>query len=119
MEFKVKIHTIKKTEQKSEKFKVRNFVIFDDSNSQYPQFIEFQATQDRCMILDNFRAGDMVTVSFNLKGRLWTSKEGEEKCFNSIESWKIVKQGASNEAGTANSGNTAKPEYYDDSSLPF
>ena len=50
--------------QVSEKFRKREFVITDNS-SQYPQFIQFQLTQDRCSLLDTFREGDEVKVYFN------------------------------------------------------
>jgi len=33
----------------------------------------------------------MVRVSFNLKGREWTNKEGEVKTFNTLQAWAIVK----------------------------
>ena len=30
-------------------------------------------------------------ISLNLRGRLWTNPQGEEKCFNTLECWKISK----------------------------
>src|SRR5437868_6367023 len=80
---------LKRDEQAvSEKFKKREFVITDNS-SQYPQIISFQATQDRCAILDPIQVGDVVTVHFNIRGREWTSPQGEIKYFNTLEAWKI------------------------------
>jgi hypothetical protein len=35
-----------------------------------------------------------MTVSFNLRGREWTSPKGEVKYFNSLEAWKIEKGNA-------------------------
>lgn len=93
--------TIKKigaTEQVSDKFKKREIVITDDSNSQYPQHIQLQASQDRCTILDQFYVGDNVTVHFNLRGREWTSPQGEVKYFNTLEVWKIASNGAAKQA---------------------
>ena len=74
--------------QVSDKFSKREFVITDDS-SQYPQDVLFQATQDKCTLLDKFNVGDTVQASFNLRGREWTSPTGEVKYFNTLEVWRI------------------------------
>jgi hypothetical protein len=31
----------------------------------------------------------MISVSINLKGRLWTGNDGVEKSFNTFEGWQI------------------------------
>jgi len=74
--------------QVSEKFSKREFVITDES-SQYPQDILFQSVQDKCSILDACNVGDVVQVSFNLRGREWTSPTNEVKYFNTLDAWKI------------------------------
>ena len=74
----------------NDRFRKREFVLTDDS-SQYPQYISFQLTQDKCALLDAFNIGDEMTVSFNLRGREWTSPKGEVKYFNSLEAWRIEK----------------------------
>lgn len=85
---------VKKAEQSvSEKFKKREFVVTDNS-SQYPQHISFQLTQDRCGLLDSVQPGETITVHFNLRGREWTSPQGEVKYFNTLEAWKIDKSNA-------------------------
>jgi len=76
------------TQQVSEKFKKREFVITDNS-SQYPQHISFQLTQDKCSIIDQYKVGDEIKVHFNLRGREWTNPQGEVKYFNSLEAWRI------------------------------
>jgi hypothetical protein len=73
----------------------------------YPQDILFQATQDKCTLLDSFQANDSVEVSFNLRGREWTSPQGEVKYFNTIEAWRIEKQGQSQGMGMPSSGPSA------------
>lgn len=83
------------TQQVSEKFKKREFVITDNS-SQYPQHISFQLTQDKCSLLDNYNIGDEIKVHFNLRGREWTDPQGKVKYFNSLEAWRI--EGGSNAA---------------------
>lgn len=86
------VKVINPTQQISEKFSKRDFVVTDTS-SMYPQDILFQAVQDKCALLDNVSVNDQVEVSFNLRGREWTSPQGEVKYFNTIEAWRIEKVG--------------------------
>jgi translation initiation factor IF-3 len=76
------IHKIFDTENKSDTFKTREFVIKQEGN--YPQFIKFQLTQDRCDIVSRFKEGDNVKVAFDLRGREWN-----EKYFTNLNAWKI------------------------------
>jgi hypothetical protein len=55
----------------------------------YPQQISFQVVQDKCDDLNNFKEGMSVEVSFNLRGREWTSPTGDVKYFNTLEAWRI------------------------------
>jgi len=72
----------------SEKFTKREFVLTDNS-SQYSQHIQFQLTQDKCSLLDRYNEGDEIKVHFNIRGREWTSPQGEVKYFNTLEAWRI------------------------------
>jgi hypothetical protein len=78
----------------SEKFSKRDLVV-SDNDPNYPQLISFQVTQDKCAILDTFMEGQQVEVSFNLRGREWTSPQGEVKYFNTLEAWRIEAVGNS------------------------
>lgn len=100
------IKVIQDTQRISDKFQKREFVV-TDTTSMYPQDILFQATQDKCTLLDSFQANDNVEVSFNLRGREWTSPQGEVKYFNTIEAWRIEKQGQSQPMGMPSSGPSA------------
>ena len=82
------VKVINETQKISEKFQKREIVVTDNS-SQYPQDILLQLTQDRVNLADNIKTGDQVTVSFNLRGREWTNKEGKVMYFNSLDAWKI------------------------------
>jgi hypothetical protein len=90
-----KIKVIKPTEV-SKSFSKRDFVI--ETSDQYPQLVTFQLTKDKCALLDNIQIGSQVEVSFNLKGREWTSPAGEVKYFNTVEAWRIDKAGAPKQA---------------------
>lgn len=110
----------KEEQQVSPKFRKREFVLTDNSSSQYPQHISFQLTQDKCNLLDNFSEGETITVHFNLRGREWTSPQGEVKYFNTLEAWKLDKQGSApiveNRQPTASYQEAPVPEKDD---LPF
>ena len=73
-------------------FKVVKFVVKEDSNAKYPQVLGLQCTQDKAENLIKYnKVGDRVDVSFNLRGREWTNKEGKTSVFNTIEAWKVFK----------------------------
>ena len=73
-------------------FKVLKWVVLDDENSQYPQTLELQSTQDNAdKLLQYNKVGDRVDVSYNLRGKEWTSPEGKISVFNTIEAWKVFK----------------------------
>lgn len=88
------------TVQVTEKFSKREFVL-TDSSSMYPQDILFQLTQDKCSLIDAANVNDQIEVSFNLRGREWTSPQGEVKYFNTLEAWRIERVGAN---GPTNGG---------------
>ena len=87
MEVKGKIKVINDTQVVSDKFSKREIVVTTDET--YPQDVLIQFTQDKCGILDNYSVGQHVSVSINLRGREWTSPQGEVKYFNTIEGWRI------------------------------
>lgn len=77
------------TENKSQSFQAREFVIeIQDGN--YPQYIKFQLTQDRCAALDSFQEGEPLKVHFDLRGREW-----QGKYFTNLNAWRLEKAGAS------------------------
>lgn len=86
------VKVIMDTVQVTEKFAKREFVV-EDTSSMYPQMIMFQAVQDKCSMLDGITEGEQVEVSFNLRGREWTSPQGEVKYFNTLDAWRIEKAG--------------------------
>ena len=89
MEVTGKIKMINGTQQVSASFKKREMVV--TTEEQYPQHIMIEFTQDKCDLLDNYRVGEAVKVSINLRGREWVNPQGETKYFNSIQGWRIEK----------------------------
>lgn len=107
------------TVQVSEKFQKREFVVTDqsDKDPKYDQHISFQMTQDKCDMLSSFGAGESVVVSFNLRGREWTSPQGEVKYFNTLEAWRVELSEVAS-APTPIAASPAAVEQ-DDEDLPF
>lgn len=88
MEIQGKIKLIDTTKEVgSSGFKKRDIVVITDE--QYPQEILVQFVQDKCEILDKFKVGESVTISYNLRGRMWTDPTGKEVYFNTIQGWLI------------------------------
>lgn len=81
------ISHISERRQVSDKFTVRDLVI--RTKDQYPQIIIFQLTNAKCDLVDNLRKGETVNVHFNLRGREWTSPQGEVKYFNTLDAWNV------------------------------
>ena len=90
-----KLVVINATQVVSEKFSKRTFVV--ETDEKFPQQIEFQLTQDKCDYLDQYKLGEQVNVSLNIRGRSWTNPQGETKYFNTLEAWKIERVGATPE----------------------
>jgi len=84
-----KLHQVSETHQVSERFSKREFVV-EIADGKYPQLVSFQATGDRIAQLDGLAVGDEVDVTFNLRGREWTSPKGEVKYFNTLDVWKVA-----------------------------
>jgi len=99
----------------SEKFSKREFVL-TVPHDQYPQHVSFQLTQAKCDNINSFSVGQSVTVSFNLRGREWTSPQGEVKYFNTLEAWRI--EGASSQP-IPEAIEVTTPIPGDDEELPF
>lgn len=117
-----KLHRIFPTEQKSQSFQAREFVL-EVPDGNYPQLVKFQAVQDRCGLLDNFSEGDRIKVSFDLRGREWNGKY-----LTNLNAWRIERAGEGDtSAGMSNERfpadpfpdytNTPPPANMDD--LPF
>ena len=118
MEVQGKIKLIKDTEEFGT-FKKREWVITTDEEK-YPQEIMLECHQDKCNLLDSFKAGQNVKASINLRGKMWTNPEGVDKYFNSIVSWRIEASevaNASTPPAPFKPATDIKEEEHDD--LPF
>jgi hypothetical protein len=79
------------TQQVNDKFKKREFVIemYEEINGNtYTNYSKFQCVQAKCEILDRVREGDMVKVSFNIKGNRW-ERDGKVNYITNLDAWRI------------------------------
>ena len=91
-------------------FRKRELIVTTDE--QYPQSILVEFVQDKCDVLNNYKVGQSVKVSINLRGREWVNPQGETKYFNSIQGWRI--ESAGSEQTTS-----VQPAQDDNEDLPF
>lgn len=103
------------TEQVSERFKKREFVLEKEEKNGtmvFQDFVKFQAVQDKCDILDPFQEGQELKVSFNLRGRKW-EKNGQVSYFTNLDAWRIEPLGG----GDSGSGPRDVPPPTDDDDI--
>tara|TARA_R110002020_G_scaffold303939_3_gene519601 strand:+ start:1761 stop:2141 length:381 start_codon:yes stop_codon:yes gene_type:complete len=100
MEVQGKVKLIGETQTfGSSGFRKREIVV--TTEEQYPQHIMVEFIQDKTDLLNNFKVGQNVKISINLRGREWVSPQGETKYFNTIQGWRIENL----QAGSPSGGN--------------
>jgi hypothetical protein len=120
LSFRGTIKLIYDTQQVSDRFKKREFVIAE-SNSPYPQEVIFQLSQEKVDLINDYKVGEEVDVNFNLRGRAWTNpKDGVTRYFNSLEAWKIARVGAAQPQSSSTPAEEFVPQMNAiDDDLPF
>lgn len=90
------------TQQISERFKKREFVLEKEENNGgnvFTDTIKFQLVQDKCDLLDNIKMDDQIKVSFNIRGNKW-EKNGTVSYFVNLDAWRIEKLSGSDQGAT-------------------
>jgi len=75
-------------------FTKREFVV--TTQEQYPQDIKLELIKERTALVDSFNVGDMVNVSFNLRGN-----EYNERYYVNLQAWRLQPAGQEAPQGTA------------------
>ncbi|NHN35750.1 DUF3127 domain-containing protein [Pseudomaricurvus alcaniphilus] len=87
------IHSIgATTEYGNNGFTKREFVIKltgEGENSAYPNHVALELIKDKCALMDAYNVGDEINVHFNFSGRLWSGNGKPERCFTSLQAWRI------------------------------
>ena len=124
-----KIKLISVTQNFPSGFSKREFVV-TTGDTKYPQDLKFEMVKDKCAILDNYKEGSDVKVSFDVRGN-----EYNGKYYVNLSCWKLEGGsggggggggGRSNEysqesptSAEPSSSDLRKEEDFDDEQIPF
>jgi hypothetical protein len=109
------LHKVFDTEQKSDKYSKREFILHvveENGARTFDNWIKFQLSNDNCGKIDQFNIGQEITISYNLKGVKWEKNDTETVYFTNLEAWKI-------EAQTEQVSKPVNESVNDSSDLPF
>jgi hypothetical protein len=86
MDFKLngKVKQVFDTQTWDSGFSKREFVV--TTQEQYPQDIKFELLKDKTSLLDTYKPGDDIEVSFNVRG-----SEYNGKYFVNLQAWRLQK----------------------------
>jgi hypothetical protein len=98
-------------------FSKREFVI--ETDDQYPQMVKLEFTQAKCSVLDTEKVGNQVTVSFNVRGKKWTNKDGKDVYFVSLNAWRLESAGGTEDDSFPQAQCEPPTEKTFDTELPF
>lgn len=97
------VHSIDETKTYGQNgFTKREFVLKltgEDENPSYPNYVALELIKDKCALMDQYQVGDELVVSFNLSGRLWTKPGNPERCFTSLQAWRVQAASGANDGG--------------------
>lgn len=92
------VHSIgETTEYGNNGFTKREFVIKlsgEGEDARYPNHVALELIKDKCALMDRYNIGDEIIAHFNLSGRLWAAAGKPEKCFTSLQAWRVEAVGA-------------------------
>ena len=128
MELQGTVKKIFETQTFASGFQKREMILL--TQEQYTQPISIEFLSEKTNLLDSLKEGDNIKVAINIRGREWTSPQGEVKYFNSITGWRLEKvfdnaaaqptQAAPNTAQAASPASQGNPFTEDeDDDLPF
>ena len=115
------IHSIGETQSFGQNgFTKREFVIKlsgEGENPSYPSYVALELLKDKCSLMDQYQLGQEIIAHFNLSGRLWAAQGKPEKCFTSLQAWRIESAdagfGGGMSGGVNNSSNNSGGNSFD------
>lgn len=99
--------------KRTETFTVRDFVIEVENprNPQWNDLIQFQVTNERCSMIDVFNIGELLQVTFEIRGRKWHNPEsGRDVFFNTLNAWRIERYSGAPNGINATQANYGYPQ---------
>ncbi len=94
------------TQVVSDRFKKREFVLelTDDTPAgTFTNYAKMQLVQNKTEIIDRFKEGDVVKVSFNIKGNRY-DKDGRTNYFSNLDAWRVEAADGAAQGGGGNQG---------------
>ena len=89
----------------------------EGENPAYPNYLAMELIKDKCAIMDQYQVGSDITVHFNMSGRLWQQPGKAERCFNSLQAWRVEGQSQSQQPNQAPAPDTDFGQFDED--IPF
>ena len=103
--------------QRTETFKVREFVV-EVVGERFTDYVKMQLANDKCALIDRANIGDIILVKANLGGRK-SLKDGKESFFNSVNAWYIKVENEAVQPGVSTQQQTQPEPQKGDGDLPF
>lgn len=88
-----KIKMISETQNFPSGFSKREFVV-TTAHDKFPQDLKFEVVKDKCAILDKYKEGQEVQVSFDIRGN-----EYNGKYYVNLSCWKLESKGGGGGGG--------------------
>ncbi len=101
MDIKGKVHEISPVINVTDTFKKRELIVEYAENPSFPEYIKFEALQDKVNLFDAVKVGEEIEVFFNLRGRPWTDRNGKTSYFNSLVAWRVNVLSGADAAGSS------------------
>ncbi len=101
-------------------FTKREFVLKlsgEGENPDYPNYVAFELIKDKCALMDSYQVGDELKVHFSLNGRLWSAPGKPERCFTSLQAWRIEALSGSDASSASDASMQASGSFDED--IPF
>jgi single-stranded DNA-binding protein len=97
-----RLHTKFPTQQIKDNFSKREFVLelTDESPSGmvFTNYASFQLVNNSCSVIDQYQEGDMLKVSFNIRGNRW-ERDGQVRYITNLNAWRVERASGTNNVG--------------------
>jgi hypothetical protein len=89
-----RLHAKFPTQQIKDNFSKREFVLelTDESPTGmvFTNYASFQLVNQACAVVDQFQEGDVLKVTFNIRGNRW-ERDGQVKYITNLNAWRVEK----------------------------
>jgi hypothetical protein len=91
MEIKGTVIKVGKLEANKNNYKTRDVVV--KTSGDYPQWYKIQFDEKKSFLLNDYKEGDDIVISVNVRGNKWTSpKTNEDMYFLNLIGWKVDRE---------------------------